>query len=536
MAKNKNKDFSDDDSQDEQADDFELIEKFELLSPDEDTTPSLPNFGLSKNPQYFDVSNAIALFPFISFKGDKRPVRIWKRTAINPVDGSFMEQKLEFIADASSKKTAQGKAAWLALLGIKYLWERRNRPQDGKVSFSMHELCRLFDIPYNGRRAKEFYEAFIALSRMTIESTNALTLIDPRTGKRNPVEKTVNSTFISSFGKIKTGELGREVERFFVQINPIYVQSLNTQDSSRVNLTMIANLTSSRSISLYVLLCSMYQNYRSDIIDYNLKNIAEDLPLNPNRSALSKVKEDLEPIMKELIRNELLKSYTYLSDVSETDISKRPKLSDVVVRFELGQRVVIAPAQIPNLAWTSNLMLTSGEGEDSVIGRLCRIGYSVNEANYLFKMYTKDLLQYALKAYESKSEKGPISAPTKYFKGILEKAKPEQYQQEAKVEQVKKAIKKMTKNINELYKEYYDNSRESVIKSEGIYWQELIENEVERLSYDPDFKEKPNKDKHRYVEYDLITSAPYNVMPFDAFKEAYAKGKEPLPYKPNPKK
>ncbi len=528
MAKKKKEDSSEDN--------LEAIEKYELLSPEENNTPSLPHFALAKTPQYFDVANAIALFPFISFKGDTRMVRTWERTATNPNDGSLIEQKLEFIADGSSKKTAQGKAAWLALLGIKYLWENRGRPQDGKVSFSMHELCRLFDLPYNGRRSKEFYDAFLALSRMTIQSTNALTLIDPATGKRHPVNKTLNSTFFNSFGRIKTGEVGREVERFFVQINPIYVQSLNTQDSSRINLTMIANLTSSRSISLYVLLCSMYQNFRSEIIDYNLENLAEDLPLNPARNALSKVKEDLEPVVKELIRNELIKSYTYLNDGSANNTSKRPKLSDVVVRFELGQRVVISTAHIPNLAWTSNLLLTNSEDEDSVIGRLCSIGYSVSEANYLFKMYAKDLLQYALKTLEAKSEKGPISAPTKYFKGILEKAKPEQYQKEKKLEQVRKTIKKLTGNTTELYKEYYEKSREAVIESHGIFWQDLVDIEIERLSYDSDFQKKSTADKRRFVEYDMITSAPYNVLPFDAFKDAYAKGKEPQPYKSTPKK
>jgi hypothetical protein len=496
------------------------------------TLPAITFSSVSKDLKYIDVATPVALFPFISFSGDKRDIRVWKRTAINPIDGSLIEQSLEFIADSLTKKTAQGKAAWLALLGVKYLWERKGKPEDGKVSFSMHELCRLFNLPYNGRRAKEFYDAFIALNRMTIVSTNALTLIDSSTGKRNPVEKTVNSTFISLFGRIATGNKGNLVERFYVQINDIYVHCLNTQDSSRVNLAMIANLSSSRSISLYVLLCSMYQSYRNEIIDYNLEELAQDLPLNPARNALSKVKEDLEPILKELVRNELLKSYTFLSTNPQTSISKRPKLSEVIVRFELGQRVVIAPAQIPHLIASSSLLLTSSQGEDAIIGRLCKLGYNVNEANIVYKMYTRDHLNYALKMYDENAKKRTINSPLNYFKAIIDKASPEQYTKEANETRKKSLIQNKSKNLNELYKEYYDSSRTSVAESEGIYWEQLVKDEIERLSLEKDFKEKSERDKRAFVEYDLLTSAPYNIMALDAFKDLYLKGTLPEPYQP----
>lgn len=499
--------------------------------------PALSNSNVPKDLKYFDVANPIALFPFISFSGDTRLVRTWKRTAINPLDGSLIEQKLDFIADSATKKTAQGKAAWLALLGVKFLWERKGRPEDGKVSFSMHELCRLFDIPYNGRRAKEFYDAFIALNRMIIESTNALTLIDPATGKRKPVEKLVNSNFFNFFGRISTPDAkGNVIERFWVQINPIYVLSLYTQDSSRVNLAMIANLSSSRSISLYILLCSLYQTHRNEIVDYDLEKLADDLPLNPARNALSKVKEDLEPILKELIRNDLLKSYTYLSAGPQTNISKRPKLNEVIVRFELGQRVVIEPAQMPSLIASSALLLTNSQDEDAIIGRLCKLGYNVNEANIVYKMYTHDHLNYALKMLDENAKKRTISSPLNYFKGILEKASKEQYTKDGNENRKKSLIQNKSKNLNELYQEYYDKSRANVAESEGIYWEQTVNNEMDRLSLEQDFKEKNEREKRAFVEYDLLTSAPHNIITIDTFKDMYLKGNLPEPYQPIKKK
>lgn len=515
-------------------DDGEIVSRHELSeASDSALLPTITSNNISKDLKYFDVATPVALFPFISFSGDTRDVRVWKRTAISPIDGSFIEQKLEFIADSSTKRTAQGKAAWLALLGVKYLWERKGRPTDGKVSFSMHELCRLFDIPYNGRRAKEFYDAFLALNRMSIQSTNAVTLVDPVTGKRKPVEKMVNSTFISFFGKIKTTDhKGNENERFWVQINSIYVHCLNTQDSSRVNLAMIANLSSSRSISLYILLCSLYQSHRNEIIDYNLEKLAEDLPLNPSRNALSKVKEDLEPILKELIRNDLLKSYSFLSANPQSKISKRPKVSEVVVRFELGQRVVIEPAQMPQLITSNALLLTNSQDEESIIGRLCKIGYNVNEANYVYKMYTHDHLNYALKTLEENAKKRTISSPINYFKGILEKASKEQYTKEANETRKKSLQQNKSKNLNELYQEYYDKSRINVAESEGIYWEQIVKDEIERLSLEQDFKEKNDRDKRAFVEYDLLTSAPYNIITMDTFKDMYLKGNLPEPYQP----
>ncbi len=513
----------------------EPIAELEAI-PSSDQLPAITNYAVSKDLKYIDVATPVALFPFISFSGDKREVRVWKRTSINPLDGSFIEQKLEFIADAGTKRTAQGKAAWLALLGVKYLWERRGRPGDGKVSFSMHELCRLFDLPYNGRRAKEFYDAFIALNRMTIASTNALTLIEPNSGKRNPVEKTVNSTFISLFGRISTGVKGNLVERFYVQINPIYVHCLNTQDSSRVNLKMIANLKSSRSISLYVLLCSIYQSHKQEIIDYNLEELVEDLPLNPARNAFSKVKEDLEPLLKELTRNDLLKSYTFLCPSPNTDISKRPKINEVIVRFDLGQRICIAPAQIPHLIASSSLLLNSTHGEEATITRLCKIGYSVNEANLIYKMYTRDQLEYALKSYDSTSKKKPISAPVKYFKAILDKATPEQYTKDGNENRKKILDQNKSKSLNELYSEYYEKSKKNVAESEGLYWEQSVKDEIDKLSFNQDFKEKSERDKRLFVEYDLLTSVPFNIMTLDAFKDQYLKGTIPEPYEANKKR
>jgi hypothetical protein len=299
-----------------------------------------------------------------------------------------------------------------------------------------------------------------------------------------------------------------------------------------VNLAMIANLSSSRSISLYILLCSLYQSQRNEIIDYNLEKLAEDLPLNPSRNALSKVKEDLEPILNELIRNELLKSFTFLSTSAQTKISKRPKINEVIVRFELGQRVVIAPAQVPHLISSSSLLLTNSQGEDAVIGRLCKLGYNVNEANIVYKMYTHDHLNYALKMFDENSKKRTINAPLNYFKGILEKASKEQYTKDGNETRKKSLIQNKSKNLNELYKEYYDKSRASVAESEGIYWESLVKDEIERLSFEPDFKEKNDADKRGFVEYDLLTSAPYNIITMDSFKDMYLKGNLPEPYQP----
>ncbi|PCJ63033.1 MAG: hypothetical protein COA79_02665 [Planctomycetota bacterium] len=494
--------------------------------------PEIQKNELSKDFKYFDVANPVALFPFISFMGDDRPIREWTRSTINPNDGAIVEQKIRFIADAGTNRTAQGKAAWLALLGIKYLWERRNKPIDGKVSFSMHELCRIFDIPYNGRRAKEFNTAFTALTRMTIESSNALTLIDPKSGKRNPITKETNSTFISFYGKLKTGEKGREVERYFVQINAIYIQCLNTQDSSRVNLAMIANLNSSRSISLYILLCSIYQTLRSEVIDYNLEDLSHDLPLNPKRKALSKIKEDLEPILKELIRNDLLKSYVYLSANPQKPISKRPKASEVIIRFELGQRVVIEPAQVPYLVDSSSLMLATSQEEDAIVSSLTVIGFSVNEANYIYKAHSKDHLEYAINEFERIKKSKRISSPTKYFNGILEKANPDDYQKVANAKRKKKISQSSSKNINELYKKYYSTSKENVLNAEGLYWDDQVKEEIDRLSHDDEFMKKTKRDKKSFVEYDLLTSAPYNVLPFNVFKDLYMTGDLAKPYMP----
>jgi len=93
-----------------------------------------------------------------------------------------------------------------------------------------------------------------------------------------------------------------------------------------------------------------------------------------------------------------------------------------------------------------------------------------------------------------------------------------------------------SKNLNELYSEYYEKSKKNVAESEGLYWEQSVKDEIDKLSFNQDFKEKSERDKRLFVEYDLLTSVPFNIMTLDAFKDQYLKGTIPEPYEANKKR
>ena len=81
---------------------------------------------------------------------------------------------------------------------------------------------------------------------------------------------------------------------------------------------------------------------------------------------------------------------------------------------------------------------------------------NVNEANIVYKRYTHDHLNYALKSFNEQAQKRTISAPLQYFKAVLEKVNPEKYINEAdlKLFTIVDTAEEAVNHINNFYTKY----------------------------------------------------------------------------------
>ncbi|PCJ59736.1 MAG: hypothetical protein COA79_10040 [Planctomycetota bacterium] len=278
----------------------------ELLS-DSEFKKRFENFDVQTSdqiPTQMSLEANIIQFPLVSFKGDSRKERIWKREICDENGNIETTQELKFLAPGDMKLANGIIDRKLQILSF-HLWQKYGSQESGTFWFTLRGLAEFLQIAPNGKNLKRIKEAMGRLQMTSIISTNAMT---KKTDSGELVTKSAegylnffsNLQFIST-NTGQTNDIENSKNLSFAQIHKFFINNFMREYSGKIDLNLTLKLKQPASIGLYFLLCSQSVNEDSEIF-VSLNSLIENIPLDPNKNKVADYDRILGSTFSELIK------------------------------------------------------------------------------------------------------------------------------------------------------------------------------------------------------------------------------------------
>ncbi len=257
-------------------------------------------------PTQMGIEANIMRFPLVSFKGDTRKVRVWKKEVIDSDGQVETFQELKFFAPGNMELANGLIDRKIQILSF-HLWRKFGSQENGIFWFTLRGIAEFLHIAPNGKNLKKIKEAICRLRSTLIVSTNAIT---KKTDEG--VTKKSSEGYLSFFSKLQfifSSNSHDEDEHAknlsFAQIDPFFINNFMRQYCGTIDLPLTLKLKQPASLGLYLMLCSHHVSENNEFL-FSLKTLIDDIPLDPTKSKVVEYDRLLNQSFKELISHGVL--------------------------------------------------------------------------------------------------------------------------------------------------------------------------------------------------------------------------------------
>jgi hypothetical protein len=263
-----------------------------------------------KLPSQMALEANVMIFPLVSFKGDDRRERIWKREIRDNKGQIETFQELKFFAPGNLKLANGIIDRKLQILAF-HLWQKYGSQEDGMFWFTLRGLAEFLHLAPNGKNLKKIKEALCRLQMTSIVSTNAIT---KKTDSGEFVTKSAEG-YLSFFSKLQfifsssTASDDPESSKnlSFAQIHTFFINNFMRQYCGKIDLNLTLKLKQPASLGLYLMLCSRQVNEKGEIL-LSLPNLIDDIPLDPSKTKVAEYDRILDQSFAELMKYGVIES------------------------------------------------------------------------------------------------------------------------------------------------------------------------------------------------------------------------------------
>src|SRR5215207_1603755 len=259
-------------------------------------------FELEKNP-IISVELNLELIPIFLYKTRGRSEESLEATNImRTPDGQRMEQYVKVVG--GREYGLPGPTERDVYVGIMKLVHRAGgMPPDGMVSFSLYELLKILGKNRGGNNYEKVRESLDRIADSVIHAKNAF--YDNETEQFRTHRFTPWSVH---FASTKRGQ-GRSAERHVLKFHEILVRSYNSGFLKTLDTDFFFSLRSPMAKSLYQLVDAKRRTKLSWTVA--VQQLRQLIPMPENYRYDSKIREKIDPGLKELKRRGFLERYDY---------------------------------------------------------------------------------------------------------------------------------------------------------------------------------------------------------------------------------
>lgn len=293
-----------------------------------------------KLPSQMALEANVMIFPLVSFKGDDRRERIWRREIKDNKGQIETFQELKFLAPGNLRLANGIVDRKLQILAF-HLWQKYGSQENGTFWFTLRGLAEFLHLAPNGKNLKIIKEALGRLQMTNIVSTNA---IKRKTEDGEFVTKTAEGyiTFFSNlqfiFSSSSSGEDQESSKNLsFAQIHKFFINNFMRQYCGKIDLNLTLKLKHPASLGLYLLLCSRQVNESGEIL-LSLPNLIDDIPLDPQKTKVAEYDRILDQSIQELLKYHVIESCSKKERQKSALIGEK-KLDRIYFLFKISREV-----------------------------------------------------------------------------------------------------------------------------------------------------------------------------------------------------
>lgn len=309
----------------------------------EDFNSKFPEFEAilsEKLPSQMALEANIMIFPLVSFKGDERKERIWKREIKDNKGQVETFQELKFLAPGNLKLANGIIDRKLQILSF-HLWQKYGSQENGMFWFTLRGLAEYLHLAPNGKNLKKIKEALGRLRMTSIVSTNAIT---KKADNGELITKSSEGyiNFFSQLQFIFTGSGGTNDPETsknlsYAQIHKFFINNFMRQYCGKIDLSLTLKLKQPASLGLYLMLCSRQVNEQGEIL-LSLPHLIDDIPLDPNKSKVAEYDRILDQSITELMKYGVIESCSKKERQKGAFIGEK-KLDRIYFLFKISREV-----------------------------------------------------------------------------------------------------------------------------------------------------------------------------------------------------
>lgn len=293
-----------------------------------------------KLPSQMALEANIMIFPLVSFKGDGRKERIWKRE-IKDHNGQIEKfQELKFLAPGNQKLANGIIDRKLQILSF-HLWQKYGSQENGIFWFTLRGLAEYLHLAPNGKNLKKIKEALGRLQMTSIVSTNAITTISDN---GEPITKS-SEGYINFFSQLQFiftstgGSNATETSKnlSYAQIHKFFINNFMRQYCGKIDLSLTLKLKQPASLGLYLMLCSRPVNEQGEIL-LSLPHLIDDIPLDPNKKKVAEYDRILDQSIQELLKHRVIEN-CFKQERQKGAIIGEKKIDRIYFLFKISREV-----------------------------------------------------------------------------------------------------------------------------------------------------------------------------------------------------
>lgn len=293
-----------------------------------------------KLPSQMALEANIMIFPLVSFKGDDRKERIWKREIKDNKGQVETFQELKFLAPGNQKLTNGIIDRKLQILSF-HLWQKYGSQENGVFWFTLRGLAEFLHLAPNGKNLRKIKEALGRLRLTSIVSTNAIT---KKTENNELVTKTAEG-YLNFFSQLQfiftsTGDSNdpeTSKNLSYAQIHTFFINNFMRQYCGKIDLNLTLKLKQPASLGLYLMLCSRQVNETGEIL-LSLPHLIDDIPLDPSKTKVAEYDRILNQSITELMKHGVIESCSKKERQKGTFIGEK-KLDRIYFLFKISREV-----------------------------------------------------------------------------------------------------------------------------------------------------------------------------------------------------